>query len=117
MWRAGISGISMIIFSDLFEQRYAEWLAALDAADEAAIDEAVDEAIRADQRVVIPHIMIPVDKTRSARAKPAIRTPPTSPTFWDDLSEESAIQLCASQYYDWDVIEQSWFQEHKHLIA
>jgi len=117
MWRAGISGISMIIFSDLFEQRYAEWLAALDAADEAAIDEAVDEAIRADQRVVIPHIMIPVDKTRSARAKPAIRTPPTSPTFWDDLSEESAIQLCESQYYDWDVIDQSWFQEHKHLIA
>jgi len=119
MWRAGISGISMIIFSDLFEQRYAEWLAKVDEEDEA--DDASDEEEQTEPiRVVIPPITIPVYKTRVARAKPAkpaAHTPPTSPTFWDDLSEEAAIQLCEAQYYDWDVIEQSWFQEHKHLIA
>jgi hypothetical protein len=122
-WRAKISGISMLILSNMFERCYAEELAEADAAEEAAIDEAVDEAVHKDQRIVIPPITIPVYKTRVACAKHdahanrAACTPPTSPTFWDDLSEKTAIQLCESQYYDWDVIDQAWFQEHKHLIA
>jgi hypothetical protein len=106
----------------MFERCYAEWLAkadeeddaALDAEEEAAIDEAVDEALHRVQSVVIPPIMIPVVKMRAKRANP---TTPTPPTFWDGVSEEMALKLCESSYYDWDVVDQAWFQEHKHLIA
>jgi hypothetical protein len=118
-WRAKISGISMLIFSNMFERCYAEEIAEADAdanaeadaAEEAAIDEAVDEALHKDRSVVIPPIMIPVVKTHAKCATP------TSPTFWDGVSEEMALKLCESSYYDWDVIDQAWFQEHKHLIA
>jgi hypothetical protein len=124
-WRAKISGISMLIFSNMFERCYAEWLAKadeeddapLDAAEEAAIDKAVDEALHRVQSVVIPPIMIPVVKTRAKRATPTTPTTPTPPTFWDGVSEEMALKLCESSYYDWDVVDQAWFQEHKHLIA
>jgi len=116
-WRAGISGISMLIFSNMFERCYAEEIAALDAAEEAAIDEAVDEALHRVQSVVIPPIMIPVVKTRRSHTRCAKPTTPTPPTFWDGVSEEMALKLCESSYYDWDVIDQAWFQEHKHLIA
>ena len=127
-WRAKISGISMLIFSNMFERCYAEWLAKadeeddapLDAAEEAAIDEAVDEALHRVQSVVIPPIMIPIVKTHASRTSYATRatpTTPTPPTFWDGVSEEMALKLCESSYYDWDVIDQAWFQEHKHLIA
>jgi hypothetical protein len=51
------------------------------------------------------------------RAKRANPTTPTPPTFWDGVSEEMALKLCESSYYDWDVVDQAWFQEHKHLIA
>ena len=121
-WRAKISGISMLIFSNMFEHCYAEEIAkadaAADAAEEAAIDKAVDEALHRAQSVVIPPIMIPIDKTRRSHTR-RVANPitPTSSTFWDDLSEESAIRLCESQHYDWDVVDQAWFQEHKHLIA
>jgi hypothetical protein len=120
-WRAKISGISMLIFSNMFERCYAEEIAKADAdadaEEEAAIDKAVDEALHRVQSVVIPPIMIPIDKTRASRAKRANPTTPTSPTFWDGVSEEMALKLCESSYYDWDVIDQAWFQEHKHLIA
>jgi hypothetical protein len=122
-WRGGIAGISMIILSNMFEQCYMEELAEADAEadaeEEAAIDKAVDEALnRVPAAVVIPPIMIPIQKTRKSHTR-RVANPitPTSPTFWDDLSEESVIRLCESQHYDWDVIEQAWFQEHKHLIA
>jgi hypothetical protein len=117
-WRAKISGISMLIFSNMFERCYAEEIAKAaadaDAEEEAAIDKAVDEALHRVQSVVIPSIMIPVVKTYALRSNP---TTPTSPTFWDGVSEETAIRLCESQHYDWDVVDQAWFQEHKHLIA
>jgi hypothetical protein len=128
-WRAKISGISMLIFSNMFERCYAEEIAEADAeadadanaeadaAEEAAIDEAVDEALHKDRRIVIPPIMIPIVKTHAKCATRATPTTPTSPTFWDGVSEEMALKLCESSYYDWDVIDQSWFQEHKHLIA
>ena len=124
-WRAGISGISMLIFSNMFERCYAEWLAEADAdanaeadaAEEAAINEAVDEALHKVQSVVIPPIMIPVVKTRRSHTRCAKPTTPTPPTFWDGVSEEMALKLCESSYYDWDVVDQAWFQEHKHLIA
>lgn len=122
-WRAKISGISMLIFSNMFERCYAEEIAKADAKadadaeEEAAIDKAVDEALHRDRRIVIPPIMIPAHKTRASRASCATPITPTSPTFWDDLSEEMAIRLCESQHYDWDVVDQAWFQKHKHLIA
>lgn len=118
-WRAKISGISMLILSNMFERCYAEDIAKADAEEEAAIDKAVDEALhRVPAAVVIPPIMIPAHKTRKSHTR-CVANPitPTSPTFWDDLSEESVIRLCESQHYDWDVIDQAWFQEHKHLIA
>jgi hypothetical protein len=77
----------------------------------------VDEALHKDRRIVIPPIMIPIVKTHAKCATRATPTTPTSPTFWDGVSEEMALKLCESSYYDWDVIDQSWFQEHKHLIA
>ena len=124
-WRAKISGISMLIFSNMFEHCYAEEIAkadadadaAADAAEDAAIDKAVDEALHRAQSVVIPPIMIPVDKTRRSHTRRVAPITPTSSTFWEDLSEESVIRLCESQHYDWDVVDQAWFQEHKHLIA
>jgi hypothetical protein len=120
-WRAKISGISMLIFSNMFERCYAEEIAKADAdadaAEEAAIDKAVDEALHRVQSVVIPPIMIPIDKTRRSHTRRANPTTPTSPTFWDGVSEEMALKLCESSYYDWDVVDQAWFQEHKHLIA
>ena len=106
-WRAGISGMSMIILSNMFENCYMEELDALDAADEEL--DATDE----EPTMAIPSIMIPTSYTYY----PVNREMPTLATFWDGLSERTVRDLCENTFYDWDVMDQAWFQEHKHLIA
>jgi hypothetical protein len=101
-WRAGISGISMIILSNMFEKCVLEELL---AADDTEDDEPAD--------LVIPSIMIPKKYTYYRNE----RVEPLSADYWDGLSEQTVREICEGSYYDWDVVDQAWFQEHKHLIA
>lgn len=107
-WRAGISGISMIILSSMFEARFTE---ELEKECQLALQQDVPQGI------VIPPIIIPVHKSRKSRHH-VKQVTPTSSNFWDGLSEKTIITLCEPVHdYDWDVIDREWFHEHKHLIA
>jgi hypothetical protein len=97
-WRAGISGISMIILSNMLEN---------------CILQELEEEEEEEVEVVIPPIKIPTKCTYYYVQKET----PTSSDFWDGLSEQTVRELCEGSYYDWDVVDQAWFQEHKHLIA
>lgn len=111
-WRAGISGMSMLILSNMFENCYMEELDALDPSDEE-LDTDEELVTEEEPAMVIPPIMIPTNYNYY----PASREMPTSATFWDGLSERTVRDLCENTFYDWDVMDQAWFQEHKHLIA
>jgi len=102
-WRAGISGISMIILSNMFENCLSE---ELDSSDE---EEEEEEEVG----VVIPPINIPKRYTHYR----VERVSPISTDYWEGLSEQTVREICEATYYDWDVTDQAWFQEHKHLIA